>query len=117
MSFQEPLVDFHHVDETSSMCRVAVEVADDFRAHLRELYQAQHIRNQETNGIMANVVLAGLTIAWLEAVHTTWSTPYGESALSLLREIRPQTKAAHREMKHAARDFLRRSRWWVRRTK
>jgi hypothetical protein len=117
MSFQEPLVDFHHVDETSSMCRVAVEVADDFREHLRELYQAQHARNQETNGIMANVVLAGLTIAWLEAVHATWSTPYGESALSLLRHLRPEEKLAYREMKHAARDFLRRSRWWVRRPK
>jgi len=117
MSFQEPLVDFHHVDETSSMCRVAVEVADDFREHLRELYQAQHARNQETNGIMANVVLAGLTIAWLEAVHATWSTPYGESALSLMRHLRPEEKAAYWEMKHAARDFLRRSRWWVRRAK
>jgi len=117
MSFQEPLVDFHHVDETSSMCRVAVEVADDFREHLRELYQAQHARNQETNGIMANVVLAGLTIAWLEAVHATWSTPYGESAVSLMRHLRPEEKAAYWEMKHAARDFLRRSRWWVRRAK
>jgi len=107
-------VDFHHVDETSSMHRVAVEVADDFRGHLYALYQAQHLRNQETEGMMANVVLAGLTIVWLEAVHASWNTPYGESALSLLRGIRPNTKGASLEMKRAARDFLRRSRWLVR---
>jgi len=107
-------VNFQHVDKTSSMHDVALEVADDFRQHLHHLYHAQDSRNQETGGIMANVVLAGLTIAWLEAVHAGWSTPYGESALGLLREIRPEKKGTSREMKHAARDFLRRSRWSVR---
>ncbi len=110
-------MDFRHVDETSSMHHVAVEVADDFREHLYELYQAQHLRNQEADGIMANVVLAGLTIAWLEAVHASWNTPYGESALSVLRGVRPSAKGASLEMKQAARDFLRRSRWSVRRAK
>ena len=110
-------MDFHHVDETSSMHRVAVEVADYFREHLYELYQAQHLRNHETGGIMANVVLAGLTIVWLEAVHASWNTPYGESALSVLRGVRPNAKGASLEMKQAARDFLRRSRWLVRTTR
>jgi hypothetical protein len=96
------------------MHAVALEVADEFLEHVRDLYSAQHIRNQETNGVMPNVVLAGLTIAWLEAVHASWGKAYGESAVSLMREVAPKGKGMHTEMKRAARDFLRRSRWWIR---
>ena len=110
-------MDFHDVDETSSMYDVAVQVADDLRQHLDELYRAQHVRNQEMDGNMANVVLAGLTIVWLEAIHTSWNTPYGESALSVMQGVRPDAEDTYLEMKQAARDFLRRSRWLLRRAR
>jgi len=66
---------------------------------------------------MANVVLAGLTLVWLESVHTVWNTPTGESAVGLMTQLRPDDKESKRDMQRAARDFLRRSGWWVRRTK
>jgi len=80
------------------MHAVALEVADEFLEHVRDLYSAQHIRNQETNGVMPNVVLAGLTIAWLEAVHASWGKAYGESAVSLMREVAPKGKGMHTEI-------------------
>lgn len=50
---------FDDVTEDTCMHTVAVAVADELREHVRELYLQQHQRNQETDGAMANVVLAG----------------------------------------------------------
>jgi hypothetical protein len=110
-------MNFDEVDPDECMHSVAVDVADELREHIRDLYMRQHQRNQETDGGMANVVLAGLTLVWLESVQTVWNTPTGESAVALLRRLRPETREAKRDMQRAARDFLRRSGWWVRRTK
>ena len=110
-------MDFDKVDADACMHMVAVDVADELREHVRDLYLRQHQRNLETDGAMANVVLAGLTLVWIEAVHTVWNTVHSESAMSLLKGLAPESKGDKREMKRAARDFLRRSGWWVRRTK
>lgn len=99
------------------MHAVSVQVADELREHVRNLYERQHQRNLETDGAMANVVLAGLTLVWLEAVHTLWNTVSSESAMSLMKGLTPEAKGDKLAMKRAARDFLRRSGWWVRRTK
>jgi len=96
---------------------LAMDVADELRAHIHDLYARQHQRNQETDGGMANVVLAGLTAVWLEAVHASWNTMLSESAMSVLRGMDPEDRDVKLAMKRAARDFLRRSGWWVRRTK
>jgi hypothetical protein len=109
-------MNFDEVDADACMHMLAVEVADELRSHVQELYSGQHQRNQETDGRMANVVLAGLTLVWLEAVHTVWNTPTGESAVGLMHGLKPESKGVKREMQRAARDFLRRSGWWVRRT-
>lgn len=102
---------FDHVDADTCMHGVAVEVADELRDHVRLVYEDMHLRNKEMGGGMANVTLAGLTVVWLECVHATMGTLDSESAISLLRELRPSDKEAAREMRLAARDFLRRSRW------
>jgi hypothetical protein len=108
---------FEDVHADTCMHSVAIGVADDIGRYIQDLYDAQHARNQETDGAMANVVLAALTIVWLDAAHTAWNTPAGESAISLMRGLKPGHKGRKREMQRAARDFLRRSGWWVRRTK
>ncbi len=108
---------FDDVEPDTCMHGLAVDVADELREHIRDLYAGQHQRNQETGGAMANVVLAGLTLVWLESVHTVWNTPTGESAVGLMHGLKPEAHGVKREMQRAARDFLRRSGWWVRRTK
>ena len=110
-------MNFDEVDPGTCRHSVAVDVADELRDHINELYLRQHQRTQETDGGMANVVLAGLTMVWLESVHTVWNTPTGESAVGLLKGLTPDTREDKRDMQRAARDLLRRSGWWVRRTK
>lgn len=96
---------------------LAMDVADELREHIHDLYARQHKRNLETDGGMANAVLAGLTAVWLEAVHACWNTMLSESAMSVLRGMSPEDHGMKRSMKRAARDFLRRSGWWIRGTK
>lgn len=110
-------MDFNEVEPDSCMHNVTIDVADELREHVQDLYARQHQRNLETDGAMANVVLAGLTLVWLEAVHTIWNTVSSESAMSLMKGLAPDKKGDKRSMARAARDFLRRSGWWVRRTK
>jgi len=70
-----------------------------------------HLRNQQIGGGLSNVVMAGLTVVWLECVHSLSGSPDGESAIALLRDLSPGDRAVAKEMRMAARDFLRRSRW------
>lgn len=104
-------------DKNADMAEAAIQVADEIRCYLDDLYQQQQLRNADTNGAMANVVLAGLTMVWLEAVHSAWNTAMGESALSLLRLLRPKKREDRLNLRRAGRDFLRRSGLWIRRTK
>lgn len=110
-------MNFDEVHSDTCMHGVAIDVANELREHLRDLYAAQQQRSEETTGAMANVVLTGLTLVWLESVHTVWNTPTGESAVRLMHGLKPESKGLKRGMQRAARDFLRRSGWWVRRTK
>jgi hypothetical protein len=116
MQEEVPMI-FDKADAETCPRRLAMDVADDLRERIHDLYAQQHKRNQETDGGMANVVLAGLTAVWLEAVHASWNTMLSESAMSVLRGMDPEDKEVKVSMKRAARDFLRRSGWWVRRTK
>ena len=111
------MVNFDEIKSDDCMHMAAVAVSDELRDHINDLYVRQHKRNLETDGAMANIVLAGLTLVWMESVRTVWNTVNGESAMSVLRGLRPDSKEEKREMQRAARDFLRRSGWWVRRTK
>jgi|LakMenEpi03Aug12_release.lakeMendotaPanAssembly.Ray.scaffolds.fasta_scaffold716815_3 hypothetical protein len=111
------MVNFDDIKADDCMHMAAVEVSEELREHVNDLYVRLHRRNLETNGAMANIVLAGLTIVWMQSVHTVWNTVNGESAMSVLRGLRPGDKGEKREMQRAARDFLRRSGWWVRGTK
>lgn len=102
---------FDEVEPGTCMHRVAVDVAEELRSQIRDLWEDMYRRNKAMGGGMANVTLAGLTVVWLECVHATMGTLDSESAISLLRDLRPEDKEVAREMRLAARDFLRRSRW------
>ena len=102
---------FDQVDEDTCMHEKAFEVADVMREQVRDLYGEMFRRNRELQGSMANAVLAGLTLLWLESVHNVFGSMDYESALNLVRECKPTDPAVHREMRASARDFLRRSRW------
>ncbi len=106
-------MNFDDVQPTDNMRTVSFHVADELREHIIDLYARQHRRNIETDGNMANAVLAGLTVLWLEAVHASWNTMLGESAISILRDLCPDHDSTTVEVKQAARDFLRRSNWWL----
>lgn len=111
------MMTFENANADTCPHSLAIDVADELRDHIHDLYARQHKRNQETAGGLCNVVLAGLTAVWLEAVHASWNTMASESAMSVLRGMSPEDREVKMSMKRAARDFLRRSGWWVRRTK
>lgn len=102
---------FDHVEADSCMHHVALEVAEELREQIMASYLAMYVRNREMGGGMSNVVLAGLTLVWLECVHSLMGTPDSESAISLLQDLRPSESSVTKEMRMAARDFLRRSKW------
>lgn len=104
-------MDFKRIQAEDSMHEVTMMVASELRESLRELYLGMYQRNEEFQGSMPNVVLAGLTLLWLEAVHTIHGTADYESALRLVKGLRPDVPAVEKVMKRAARDVLRRSRW------
>jgi hypothetical protein len=108
-------MDFESIDADSCQYTAALDVAEHLRSELRELWRMQDERGKEIGGDLANVVLAGLTVVWLESVTAQWNTVYGESAMSLMRGLNPGDKEDKTDMKRAARDFLRRSNWWIKR--
>lgn len=104
-------MDFSTVQPDDCMHTVSMTVSEDLRERVRELYLGMYQRSEEINGVMPNVVLAGLTLLWLESVHTVFGTADYESAVRLLKKIRPNDKVVTGEMRMAARDMLRRSGW------
>lgn len=102
---------FDQVDENTCMHEKAFEVADILRVQVRELYEDMFRRNGELQGSIANAVLAGLTLLWLESVHNVFGSMDYESALNLVSDCKPSDRAVHREMRASTRDFLRRSGW------
>ncbi len=104
-------MDFSAISPDDCMHKVSMEVADELRDTLRELYVGMYQRSETLDGTMPNVVLAGFTLLWLESVHAVHGTMDYETAISLLKSIRPDDPSVAKEMKRAARDFLRRSRW------
>ena len=104
-------MDFSKITADDCMHEVTMEVTSKLREDLRELYVGMYQRNADFEGAMPNVVLAGLTLLWLESAHALHGTADFESALSLLTGLRPSEPTVEKEMKRAAHDILRRSRW------
>jgi hypothetical protein len=102
---------FEEVDESTCMHDVAFDVANHLREQVREMYRCMFERNSELHGTLPNAVLAGLTLLWLESVHNVLGSMDYETAIRLVADCRPTDKQVGKEMKQAARDFLRRSRW------
>jgi hypothetical protein len=102
---------FKEVDDSTCMHGVAFDVANHLREEVREMYRSMFERNVELQGSIPNAVLAGLTMLWLESVHNVLGSMDYESAIMLVTDCRPSDKQVEKEMKQAARDFLRRSRW------
>ena len=112
----EPM-DFSQVQPDDCMHTLAADVAEELRQHLRLLYIGMYKRSEELNGAMPNVVLAGVTLLWLEAIQTLFGTADYESAIRLVNGMRPNNDQVTREMRLAARDVLRRSGWLSKRKK
>jgi hypothetical protein len=104
-------MDFTDLDPDACMHSVSLDVAEDMRQHYRDLYVHMLQARKRMDEGMPNVVLAGLTVLWLECVHSAFGTVEYESAISILRDVQPNGKSVYREMRRAARDFLRRSKW------
>lgn len=107
-------MDFSTVQPDDCMHTVSMTVSEDLRERVRELYVGMYQRSDEIQGAIPNVVLAGLTLLWLESVHAVFGTADYESAVRLLKKIRPNDKQVTSEMRMAARDMLRRSGWAIR---
>ena len=104
-------MDFSSITPDDCMHKVSMEVADELRESLRSMYVGMYQQSETLDGAMPNVVLTGFTLLWLESVHAVFGTADYETAITLLKSIRPSEKAVSLEMKRAAGDFLRRSRW------
>lgn len=102
---------FDDVDDQTCMHGLAVEVADELREPLRELFVGQYGRAEQLEARLPNAVLAGLTLLWLESIHAVFGTADYESAVQIVAGIKPNDKRVCREMSQAARDFLRRAEW------
>lgn len=108
-------MDFDDVQSTDCMPELAIQVADDIREHVRSVYIQMFQRSGQLEDGLPNVVLAGLTLVWLESAHNIFGSASYESAVSLLSAIRPDSKDERRGMKRAAADLLRRSGWGIKR--
>ena len=108
-------MDFDNVQSTDCMPDLAIQVADDIRDHVRDVYQRMIQRSSELEDGLPNVVLAGLTLVWIESAYNIFGSASYESAISLLSTIRPESKETRRGMKRAAADLLRRSGWAIKR--
>jgi hypothetical protein len=112
-----PLIDFNEVQQADCMHEVSVHVKDELREHVADLYGRLIQRCDQLEDGMPNVVLAGLTLAWIETVYDVFGSATYESAVSLLRGISPDDKAVRRGMKQATTDLLRRSGWSLKQRK
>lgn len=104
-------MDFSTVQSSDCMHDVAMQVANEFREKARELYLGMYQRSADLEGTIPNVVLAGMTLLWLESLDAVHGTMDYETALALVKDIRPNEKEVDRRIRGIARDFLRRSRW------
>lgn len=110
-------MNFDDVQPTDCMPDLAIQVADDIRDHVKSVYVDMLKRCQQLDDGLPNVVLAGLTLVWLESAHNLFGSASYESAVSLLSAIRPEDRETRRGMRRAASDLLRRSGWGLKRRK
>ena len=108
-------MDFDDVQSTDCMHQVSIQVADDIREHVRQIYLRMLDRSSELEDGMPNVVLPGLTLVWMECAYNIFGSASYESAVTLLRDIRPDSKDDRVGMKRAAADLMRRSGWTLKR--
>ena len=88
-----------------------LELADNIRHAINTLFERQVESGAEHGTGSPNFVLAAMTIVWLEAVHASWSTVGGESAIQLLLGMETSNDETDDDFRAAAHDFLRRSGW------
>ena len=108
-------MDFEQVQSTDCMPEVSIQVADEIREDVKQIYIRMLERCQQLDDGMPNVVLAGLTLVWIEACHNIFGSASYESAISLLSAIKPDDRETRKAMKRAAADLLRRSGWALKR--
>jgi len=104
-------VDFDKVTQDDCMHDLAVKVSDDVMDKINDLYSGLYAKSEALSDGLPNVVLAGLTLSWLQCVYNVFGSASYESAVTLLRSIRPTDRDTRSGMRHAAHDFLRRSGW------
>ena len=111
------MVDFDSVQQEDCMYALSMEVLDELRDHIQDLYLRMFQRCAELPDGMPNVILPALTLAWIEATSSIFGSASYESAVTVLAGISPEDKEARKLMRQSINDLLRRTRWSQRRKK
>ncbi len=109
------MINFEAIEQDACMPAVCIEVMDELRDHVHDLYKRMFQQCERLPDGMPNVILPALTLVWIEAAYNVFGSASYESAITLLRTLEPVDPETRKGMRQAVNDLMRRSRWAKRR--